>query len=37
MLSEVFCARLPRLVSPHALARICGVIAIGNLAGGKPG
>jgi hypothetical protein len=37
MLSEVSCARLPRLVSPHALARIRGLIAIGNLAGGEPG
>ena len=32
MLSEIFCARLPRLVSPHLLCRIRGAIANSNLA-----
>ena len=29
MLSDVLCARLPRLVTPHVLSRIRGVIAAG--------
>jgi hypothetical protein len=42
MLSDVFCARLPRHISPQAFPRIhraiaCGDPAPGNLAGGKPG
>ena len=42
MLSDVFCARLPRHISPHAFSRIRGAIAYGNLgysnlAGGYPG
>ena len=42
MLSEVFCARLPRCVSPHMLSRIRGPIGNSNLAdsdlaGGSPG
>ena len=42
MLSDVFCARLPRHFSPHALCRIRGAIVNGNLAdanlaGGNPG
>ena len=32
MLSEIFCARLPRLVSPHVLCRIRGAISDSNLA-----
>lgn len=34
MLSDVFCARLPRLDSSHVLSRVRGAIANGNLANG---
>ncbi len=37
MLSNVFCAHLPRQFSPHAWSRIRGAIAYSNLAGGYPG
>ncbi len=42
MLNDVFCARLPRQFSPHALSRIRGAIAYrslaySNLAGSDPG
>jgi len=42
MLSDVFCARLPRHISPHVFSRIrgaiaCSYLACSNSAGGYPG
>jgi hypothetical protein len=36
MLSDVFCARLPRQPSPHAFPRIRGAIVDSNLTSGYP-
>jgi len=37
MLSDAFCARLPRHIFPHACSRIRGAVAHSNLAGGNSG